>query len=74
MEVDVIKLKRRTERDLHADLGKDYVLDIQKNYLLRNEEEKYDKVPEIWEGHNIADFIDPAIIEVFLSFYSHLCG
>lgn len=27
------------------------------HYLLKNDEEKYDVVPEIWEGHNIADFV-----------------
>ncbi len=31
---------------------------------LHNEEEKYDILPEIWEGHNVADFIDPEILEV----------
>ncbi len=33
------------------------------NYLLPDEE-KYDQIPEIWEGHNIADFIDPQLDEV----------
>ena len=28
-------------------------------------EEKYDVIPEIWEGHNVADFIDPEIMEVW---------
>lgn len=30
---------------------------IVEHYLLKNDEEKYDVVPEIWEGHNIADFV-----------------
>uniref|UniRef100_G1T7Z2 Nucleolar GTP-binding protein 1 n=1 Tax=Oryctolagus cuniculus TaxID=9986 RepID=G1T7Z2_RABIT len=30
---------------------------------LMNSSEKYDKIPEIWEGHNIADYIDPAIMK-----------
>lgn len=29
-----------------------------------NEDEKYDKIPEVWEGHNIADYIDPDIMKV----------
>ena len=29
-----------------------------------NSSEKYDKIPEIWEGHNIADYIDPDIMQV----------
>lgn len=31
---------------------------------LMNEDEKHDKIPEIWEGHNIADYIDPDIMKV----------
>lgn len=30
---------------------------------LKNPEEKDDVVPEIWQGHNIVDFIDPDIME-----------
>ncbi len=29
-----------------------------------NPEEKQDKIPEVWEGHNIADYIDPEIMKV----------
>lgn len=29
-----------------------------------NSSEKYDKIPEIWEGHNVADYIDPDIMQV----------
>jgi len=32
-------------------------------------EEKYDVIPEIWEGHNVADFIDPEIMEVRCSLH-----
>lgn len=35
---------------------------------LMNSSEKYDKIPEIWEGHNVADFIDPAIMKVCITF------
>ena len=31
--------------------------------MLANEGEKYDVIPEHWEGHNIADYIDPDIME-----------
>lgn len=31
--------------------------------------EKYDKIPEIWEGHNIADYIDPDIMKVSVTLY-----
>lgn len=33
------------------------------NYLLENEEWKSDTIPEIMDGKNIADFIDPDILE-----------
>jgi nucleolar GTP-binding protein len=36
---------------------------VSENYDLPDEE-KYDDIPEIWEGHNIADFIDPDIMKV----------
>lgn len=31
---------------------------------LMNESEKQDLVPELWEGHNVADYIDPEIMKV----------
>ncbi|KAL6103754.1 gtpbp4 [Pungitius sinensis] len=61
MEVDAPK--RKLERDLEMELGDDYVLDLQKYWDLMNEEEKNDKIPEVWEGHNIADYIDPEIMQ-----------
>lgn len=30
---------------------------------MANEEEKYDNAPEIWQGKNIADFVDPDIMK-----------
>ena len=30
--------------------------------MLANPEEKYDVIPEHWQGHNIADFVDPDIM------------
>lgn len=36
---------------------------------LMNEEEKHDKIPEVWEGHNIADYIDPDIMKVGSPFF-----
>lgn len=31
------------------------------NWLLEDDSWKYDVMPEIWEGKNVADFIDPDI-------------
>merc|ERR1712179_188333 len=56
------KYRIKTERDIELELGDDYVLDLQKNYDLP-EEEKYDVIPETWHGHNIADYVDPDIME-----------
>ncbi|CAH1774925.1 unnamed protein product [Owenia fusiformis] len=57
------KPKRKLERDIMEEEDDDYILDLQKHYDLKNDEEKYDVIPEIWEGHNIADFVDPDIME-----------
>lgn len=40
-----------------------YSADVNKKYLLENDDWKYDVVPEIMDGHNIADFVDPDILE-----------
>jgi len=43
-------------------LGDEYILDLKKNYDIPADW-KYDVVPEIWQGHNVADFIDPEIMK-----------
>ncbi|XP_026538497.1 nucleolar GTP-binding protein 1 isoform X2 [Notechis scutatus] len=60
MEVD--GPKKKLEKDLEMEMGDDYILDLKKYWDLMNPSEKYDVVPEIWEGHNIADYIDPDIM------------
>merc|ERR1719163_375228 len=55
-------VQRKTERELEVELGDDYIVDLQKNYDLP-EDQKYDVIPETWQGHNIADFVDPDIME-----------
>lgn len=57
-----LQKKLKTERDIELALGDDYVLDLQKNWDLANPEEKYDVIPEVWNGKNIADYIDPDIM------------
>lgn len=59
----VDKKKRKLERDIEEELGDDYVLDLKKEYVEIPEEERYDIIPELWEGHNIADYIDPEIFD-----------
>jgi len=57
--------RRRLERDIEAENGGAgvYSADFKKRYDLADPNWKYDVIPEIWEGHNIADFIDPDIEE-----------
>ncbi|XP_050583046.1 nucleolar GTP-binding protein 1 [Bombus affinis] len=55
-----LKIKRKLEREIEEEMGDDYVLDLKKNYDIEGDQ-KYDVIPEIWEGHNIADYIDPEI-------------
>ncbi|XP_069119570.1 GTP-binding protein 4-like [Argopecten irradians] len=55
--------KKKTERDLELEQGDDYILDLRKTWDLAKKEEAYDVIPEIWQGHNVADFIDPDIME-----------
>lgn len=63
METDEKKNKKKTERDLELELDIDYTMDFNKRFMLANDEEKYDVIPEHWQGHNIADYIDPDIME-----------
>ncbi|KAG8905329.1 Nucleolar GTP-binding protein 1 [Tulasnella sp. 403] len=55
----------RLEKDIEAEEGGPgvYSIDLRKNYLLKDDEWRYDIVPEIWQGKNIADFIDADIAE-----------
>jgi len=59
-EEDSVQFK--TERQIELEQGDEYILDLKKKYDLP-EDQKYDIVPETWNGHNIADFIDPDIME-----------
>ncbi|CAO3676855.1 unnamed protein product [Umbelopsis vinacea] len=57
--------RRRLERDIEAENGGAgvYSADLKKRYDLNDPDWKYDIIPEFWEGHNVADFIDPDIEE-----------
>merc|ERR1712212_1379107 len=61
-EMETSVPKKKTERQIELEMGDDYIVDLQKNYDLP-EDQKYDVIPETWQGHNIADFIDPDIME-----------
>nr|XP_053633625.1 GTP-binding protein 4-like [Cherax quadricarinatus] len=60
---EAAKPKKKFERDLEEELMDDYSLDLNKNKDLENDEWKYDKIPHIVDGYNVADFIDPDIMK-----------
>jgi len=56
---------KRTEKDLedeHGGFGV-YNQDMRKFWDLKNDEWKYDAIPEVWNGKNIVDFVDSDILE-----------
>ena len=59
------ELKMVTEKELQEENGGAgvYSADLRKNYMLDDDDWKYDIVPEIYNGKNVADFIDPEIDE-----------
>ncbi|XP_021803301.1 nucleolar GTP-binding protein 1-like [Prunus avium] len=59
-----VKEKRNTEKDLENDNGGAgvYSASLKKNYILANDEWKEDVMPEILDGHNVYDFVDPDIL------------
>ncbi|KAJ2911842.1 hypothetical protein MD484_g8573, partial [Candolleomyces efflorescens] len=72
---DSVKSKKKYEqgdperprllRDEEAEQGGAgvYNINLKRNYLLENPEWKFDVIPEIMNGKNIADFVDPDIEE-----------
>lgn len=53
---------KKLEKDIEEELGPDYTLDLTKKWLI-NPDQRTDKIPELWNGHNFSDFIDPQIVE-----------
>ncbi|KAJ4359862.1 Nucleolar GTP-binding protein 1 [Didymosphaeria variabile] len=53
----------RLERDIEEEEGGAgvYNFNMRKNYLLENPEWKEDRIPEVYDGKNVYDFIDPEI-------------
>ncbi|KAL6547232.1 hypothetical protein OROMI_022953 [Orobanche minor] len=63
-EENAQKEKRKLERDLENENGGAgvYSDSSKKNYILAHDEWKEDHMPEILDGHNVYDFIDPDIL------------
>ncbi|KAK9090150.1 hypothetical protein Sjap_023327 [Stephania japonica] len=57
--------KRKLEKDLENENGGAgvYSADMRKHYILADDEWKYDIMPEILDGHNVYDFVDPDILQ-----------
>lgn len=57
--------KRKLLRDVEAEQGGPgvYSINLKSSYLLTNPEWKMDTMPEIMDGKNVVDFIDPDIAE-----------
>jgi nucleolar GTP-binding protein len=55
--------RRRLARDEEEENGGAGVfnVDMKADYMLANPEWKYDKIPEIYDGKNVYDFVDPDI-------------
>ncbi|PSN68908.1 nucleolar GTP-binding protein 1 [Corynespora cassiicola Philippines] len=55
----------KLERDIEEENGGAgvYNFNMRKNYMLENDEWKEDRIPEILDGKNVYDFIDPDIEE-----------
>jgi nucleolar GTP-binding protein len=55
--------RRKLARDIEEENGGAgvYNVDLKDKYILENEEWKHDKIPEVFDGKNVHDFIDPDI-------------
>lgn len=55
--------RKKLERDIEEENGGAgvYNIDLKKTYDLADEEWKHDQIPEVWNGKNIYDFVDPDI-------------
>ncbi|KAJ5805158.1 Nucleolar GTP-binding protein 1 [Penicillium riverlandense] len=55
--------RKKLERDLEEENGGAgvYNFDMHRDYTLADDEWKHDKIPEVWNGKNIYDFVDPDI-------------
>lgn len=55
--------RKKLERDIEEENGGAgvYNVDLKKSYTLANDEWKHDKMPEVMNGKNIYDFVDPDI-------------
>ncbi|KAK2759503.1 Nucleolar GTP-binding protein 1 [Arachnomyces sp. PD_36] len=57
--------RRVLARDIEAENGGPgvYNVDLKDKYTLADDDWKHDKIPEVWNGKNVYDFVDPDIEE-----------
>lgn len=60
VEVEDLPLLVRDEEAAGGGPGR-FVFDWRRHHLLEREEWRQDRVPEIYDGHNVADWVDPEI-------------
>jgi len=60
--MNVDKPYRKLQKEYERELGDDYKFDDKKLYMVANDQ-KYDIIPELLDGKNVADYIDPDIFE-----------
>ena len=60
--MDVDKPYRKLQKEYERELGEDYKFDDKKLYMMSNDQ-KYDIIPELLDGKNVADYIDQDIFE-----------
>ncbi|KAI9839284.1 MAG: Nucleolar GTP-binding protein 1 [Sarea resinae] len=56
-------MRHRLERDIEEEEGGAgvYNIDLKKKYMLESDEWKHDKIPEVFDGKNVYDFVDADI-------------
>lgn len=56
--------RRTLARDVEGENGGAgvYNVDLREDWMLENDDWKHDKVPEVYDGQNVFDFIDPDIL------------
>ena len=64
-DVDMTNNAKKTARELMWENGGPGVWapDYREQYLLEQEEWRFDRIPEIIDGKNVADFVDPEILK-----------
>ncbi|KAL5336197.1 P-loop containing nucleoside triphosphate hydrolase protein [Aspergillus crustosus] len=55
--------RKKLERDIEEENGGAgvYSIDLKKTYMLADDDWKHDNIPEVWNGKNIYDYVDPDI-------------